>query len=163
MHLISGVAKKAVETGVGVVLPVAFKAYEKAVESPVGPLMNKALDASGKLAAPLLGLLGLNGHETAPPREGLEERGTTAEPRQVRHEDVAAERAVELAPRNAPITENMPLPTYEHMTMPAILDALNGLTVNELRLVRGFEAEHGDRLPIIERIDELLESVDASL
>lgn len=51
---------------------------------------------------------------------------------------------------------DLPMPTYDKMTSVAILDALNGLTRGELRTVREYEARTTNRLPILDRIDELL-------
>jgi hypothetical protein len=51
---------------------------------------------------------------------------------------------------------DLPMPTYDKMTSPAILDSLNGLTRGELRTIKGYEARTTNRLPIIDRIDELL-------
>jgi hypothetical protein len=51
---------------------------------------------------------------------------------------------------------DLPMPTYDKMTSPAILDSLNGLTRGELRTIKEYEARTTNRLPIIDRIDELL-------
>ncbi|MGI8774671.1 MAG: hypothetical protein ACR2KQ_06615 [Actinomycetota bacterium] len=51
---------------------------------------------------------------------------------------------------------SLPLPTYTHLKMPAILDALNGLTKPQLREIRDYEVANENRAPIIDRIDELL-------
>lgn len=50
----------------------------------------------------------------------------------------------------------LPLPTYERLSMPAILDALNGLTRDQLQTIKDYELRGEDRLPIIDRVDELL-------
>ena len=51
----------------------------------------------------------------------------------------------------------LPLPLYDSLTLPAILDDLNGLTKPELKVIRKYEARTSNRLPILDRIDELLE------
>lgn len=50
----------------------------------------------------------------------------------------------------------LPLPLYDSLTLPAILDDLNGLTKPELKVIRDYEARTANRLPILERADELL-------
>lgn len=50
----------------------------------------------------------------------------------------------------------LPLPMYDKLTLPAILDDLNGLTKPELSVIRDYEAGTTNRLPILDRIDELL-------
>jgi hypothetical protein len=50
----------------------------------------------------------------------------------------------------------LPLPMYDSLTIPAILDDLNGLTKPELKVIRDYEARTTNRLPVLERIDELL-------
>ncbi|HEU4480967.1 MAG TPA: hypothetical protein VFS18_03705, partial [Actinomycetota bacterium] len=50
----------------------------------------------------------------------------------------------------------LPLPTYDSLLIPAILDDLNGLTRGELATIREYEVRTNNRLPILERIDELL-------
>ena len=50
----------------------------------------------------------------------------------------------------------LPLPLYDSLTLPAILDDLNGLTKPELKVIRDYEARTANRLPILERVDELL-------
>jgi len=51
---------------------------------------------------------------------------------------------------------DLPLPLYDSMALPTIIDALNGLTVEQLQTVREYETRTENRLPVIERIDELL-------
>lgn len=51
---------------------------------------------------------------------------------------------------------DLPMPTYDKMTSTAILDSLNGLTRGELRTIREYEARTTNRLPILDRVDELL-------
>jgi len=51
---------------------------------------------------------------------------------------------------------DLPLPLYDSMALPTLLDALNGLTVAQLQTVREYEVRTENRLPLIERIDELL-------
>lgn len=50
----------------------------------------------------------------------------------------------------------LPLPLYDSLTLPAILDDLNGLTKPELKVIRDYEARTANRLPILERADQLL-------
>ena len=50
----------------------------------------------------------------------------------------------------------LPLPLYDSLTLPAILDDLNGLTKPELKVIRDYEARTSNRLPILDRVDELL-------
>ena len=50
----------------------------------------------------------------------------------------------------------LPLPMYDSLTIPAILDDLNGLTKPELKVIRDYEARTTNRLPVLERVDELL-------
>ena len=68
--------------------------------------------------------------------------------------------ATRKSPAPAETTEaaivDLPLPTYTHLKMPAILDALNGLTKPQLRQVQEYESGHENRKPILDRIDELL-------
>lgn len=51
---------------------------------------------------------------------------------------------------------DLPMPTYDKMTSSAILDSLNGLTRGQLRTIREYEARTTNRLPVLDRIDELL-------
>jgi hypothetical protein len=50
----------------------------------------------------------------------------------------------------------LPLPMYDSLTIPAILDDLNGLTKPELKVIRDYEVRTTNRLPVLERVDELL-------
>ncbi|MGH2753430.1 MAG: hypothetical protein ACRDLB_03270 [Actinomycetota bacterium] len=51
---------------------------------------------------------------------------------------------------------DLPLPTYDSLKVPAILDAVNGLTRRELYTIHEYEQGTRNRLPIIEKIDALL-------
>lgn len=53
---------------------------------------------------------------------------------------------------------DLPLPTYDSLTVAAILDAVNGLTRRELYTIHEYERVTRNRLPIIEKIDNLLAS-----
>jgi hypothetical protein len=136
-------ASKAIEAGVNTALPAALKVAGKIVDSPAGPVFEKAVGAGGKVISPVVSLL----------RGGTQKVGSGAP---------GSNGAVQVAPATAPLTSGLPMPTYDSLTLPAILDGLNGLTVAELRVIRTHEIDHENRLPVIDRIDELLASVDAT-
>ena len=53
---------------------------------------------------------------------------------------------------------DLPLPTYDSLRVAAILDAVNGLTRQELYTIHEYERTTRHRLPIIEKIETLLAS-----
>ena len=53
---------------------------------------------------------------------------------------------------------DLPLPTYDSLRVAAILDAVNGLTRKELYTIHEYERSTRNRLPILEKIDNLLAS-----
>jgi hypothetical protein len=167
---IKKIAEKALETGVNTALPLASRAVTKVADSPAGPVIGKAAGAGVKVGSTVIGLLKGGARtitdgtadvveQAADKVEGLADRVESDSGSQAAQTNRSGAPAV--APAHAPVVE-LPMPTYKHLSLPAILDGLNGLTVRELRIIRSHEMEHENRLPIIDRVDELLASVDAA-
>jgi hypothetical protein len=67
-------------------------------------------------------------------------------------EEVLAEVA-ELAPGDEVAAAELPLPDFDHQTVPQLRGRLRSLTVPELVQLRDYEQAHGRRLPVLTLLD----------
>ena len=132
--------------------PRARRAGSNGIGSSVASKVPAAPEPVAEIDLPLVGYDALVADEVVKRLEGLTQTDLAVVFKYERAHDA---RSTVLEALEGRMVE-LPLPTYDSLSLAAILDDLNGLTRGELEIIRGYELRTRNRLPVIEKIDSLL-------
>ena len=59
--------------------------------------------------------------------------------------------------------DDLPLPDYDHLPAQALRQRIRNLDREAVALLRSYEREHADRLPVVQVLEQRLEEVSAGV